>query len=80
MHCPCMCTLCMAGSYWGGAKYIDTLRSIWWCHVLCSGDVRNDIYITVESGVFEKGKKRSERNVEVAIEVFDGLKNVIPVS
>ena len=46
----------------------------------CSGDVRNDIYITVESGVFEKGNKRSERNVEVAIDVFDGSKNAIPVS
>ncbi len=45
-----------------------------------SGDVRNDIYVTVESGVFEKGTKRSERNVEVAIEVFDGSKKVIPVS
>ena len=44
------------------------------------GDVRNDIYITVEHGVFEKGTKRSERNVEVAVEVFDGTRNVIPVS
>lgn len=41
--------------------------------------MRNDIYITVEQGVFEKGTKRSERNVEVAIEVFDGHRNVIEV-
>lgn len=45
-----------------------------------SGDVRNDIYITVEQGSFEKGTKRSERNVEVAIEVFDGANKLIPVS
>ena len=44
-----------------------------------SGDVRNDIYVTVESGVFEKGTKRAERNVEVAIEVYDGSNHVIPV-
>ena len=45
-----------------------------------SGDVRNDIYVTLEYGQFEKGSKRAERNVEVAIEVIDGLGKTIPVS
>ena len=33
--------------------------------------MRNDIYVTLEHGQFEKGSKRAERNVEVAIEVID---------
>lgn len=45
-----------------------------------SGDVRNDIYVTLEHGQFEKGSKRAERNVEVAIEVIDGNGKTIPVS
>ena len=45
-----------------------------------SGDVRNDIYITLEHGQFEKGSKRAERNVEVAINVIDGKGRTIPVS
>ena len=44
------------------------------------GDVRNDIYITLECGQFEKGHKRAERNVEVSIEVVDGGGRTIPVS
>lgn len=43
------------------------------------GDVRNDIYLTLECGQFEKGHKRAERNVEVAVEVIDGSGKVIPV-
>ncbi len=44
------------------------------------GDVRNDIYVTVESGQFEKGSKRAERNVEVAVCVIDGQGDPIPVT
>lgn len=43
------------------------------------GDVRNDIYVTLESGQFEKGSKRAERNVEVAICVIDKQGKLIPV-
>lgn len=45
-----------------------------------AGDVRNDIYVTLEHGQFEKGSKRAERNVEVAVEVIDGNGKTIPVS
>ena len=45
-----------------------------------SGDVRNDIYVTLEHGQFEKGSKRAERNVEVAIEVIDKSGKTLPVS
>lgn len=36
---------------------------------LTSGDVRNEIYITLMQGEFNKGSKTSEKNVEVTIQV-----------
>ena len=43
------------------------------------GDVRNDIYVTLEHGQFEKGSKTAPRNVEVAISVCDTRGQIIPV-
>ena len=48
--------------------------------MVAAGDARNDIYVTLESGSFDKGTKRAERNVEVAINVVDNTGHVIPVS
>ena len=56
-----------------------TVHKLGFPDIILPGDVRNDIYVTLESGVFEKGVKRSERNVEVAIEVIDGESKSIPV-
>ena len=42
-------------------------------------DVRHDVYLTILSGVFSKGTKRADKNVEVDIEVIDEKDNVIPV-
>ena len=42
--------------------------------------MRSDIYVTLEQGQFEKGTKRAERNVEVAISVCDERGEVMPVS
>lgn len=39
------------------------------CHV--AGDVRNDIYVTLIHGEFDKGKKKTPKNVEVTMSVFD---------
>ena len=44
-----------------------------------AGLVRNDIYVTLEHGVFEKGSKRAERNVEVAIAVVNSSGQILPV-
>lgn len=44
------------------------------------GVVRNDIYVTLEHGVFEKSRKSTEENVEVGIEVVDNRGRTIPVS
>ncbi|KAJ8798527.1 hypothetical protein J1605_016672, partial [Eschrichtius robustus] len=39
------------------------------CHV--AGDVRNDIYVTLIHGEFDKGKKKTPKNVEVTMSVYD---------
>ena len=48
------------------------------CFIL--GRDRNDIYLTLEYGQYEKGSKRAERNVEVAIAVCGKDGRIIPVS
>lgn len=35
------------------------------------GDVRNDIYVTLVQGEFDKGKKKTPKNVEVTMSVHD---------
>ena len=49
------------------------------CVCMCTGDARNDIYVTLEGGSFSKGTKTAERNVEVAVNVVDKSGTVIPV-
>lgn len=39
------------------------------CHV--AGDVRNDIYVTLIHGEFDKGKKKTPKNVEVTVSAYD---------
>lgn len=42
------------------------------------GDVRNDIYITIEKGEFERGSgKTAQRNVEVTMVVLAGSGRII---
>ena len=36
-----------------------------------AGEMRNDLYITLEKGEFEKGGKSVARNVEITIYVLD---------
>ncbi|NXU93154.1 DOCK1 protein, partial [Xiphorhynchus elegans] len=39
---------------------------------LClAGDVRNDIYVTLVQGDFDKGSKTTAKNVEVTVSVYD---------
>jgi len=44
------------------------------------GAIRNDIYLTLVSAEFDRGRKKSEKNVEVQVSVFDSRGNLIPVS
>lgn len=47
------------------------------CRVV--GDVRNDIYVTLIHGEFDKGKKKTPKNVEVTMSVFDEEGNLLEV-
>ncbi|NXG76113.1 DOCK2 protein, partial [Baryphthengus martii] len=42
------------------------------------GDVRNDIYLTLVQGEFDKGNKKTQKNVEVTVCVCDELGSVVP--
>lgn len=39
--------------------------------LLFLGDVRNDIYVTLLQGDFDKGNKTTAKNVEVTVSVYD---------
>lgn len=45
-----------------------------------AGDVRNDIYVTLMHGEFDKGKKKTPKNVEVTMSVHDDEGNLLEVS
>ena len=48
-------------------------------HTLSTDDVRHDVYLTLVNGLFNKGTKRADKNVEVDVEVLDIKENPIPV-
>ncbi|NXJ84133.1 DOCK2 protein, partial [Trogon melanurus] len=41
------------------------------------GDIRNDIYLTLVQGEFDKGNKKTQKNVEVTVCVCDELGSVV---
>ena len=45
-----------------------------------AGDVRNDIYVTLIHGEFDKGKKKTPKNVEVTMSVHDEEGRLLEVS
>uniref|UniRef100_K7FID4 Dedicator of cytokinesis 5 n=1 Tax=Pelodiscus sinensis TaxID=13735 RepID=K7FID4_PELSI len=46
-------------------------RKMGFPEIILPGDVRNDIYITLIQGEFDKGKKKTPKNVEVTMSVHD---------
>ncbi|NXT19851.1 DOCK1 protein, partial [Syrrhaptes paradoxus] len=42
------------------------------------GDIRNDIYVTLVQGEFDKGSKKTQKNVEVTMRVCDQAGGVVP--
>lgn len=38
--------------------------------VILPGDVRNDLYLTLISGEFNKGSKSTDKNVEVTVSII----------
>lgn len=67
MFCHCFC-VSLASQILGFAVRIVGY------FVLCfplTGDVRNDIYVTLVQGDFDKGSKTTAKNVEVTVSVYD---------
>ncbi|NWY65785.1 DOCK2 protein, partial [Erithacus rubecula] len=61
------------GGLWGcqhGAR-------MWLTGMSSPGDVRNDIYLTLVQGEFDKGNKKTQKNVEVTVCVCDEAGNVM---
>ncbi|KAM3859327.1 dedicator of cytokinesis protein 1 isoform 8-T8 [Diretmus argenteus] len=56
-------------------------RKMGFPEIIMPGDVRNDIYVTLALGEFDKGSKTTPKNVEVTMSVYDEdgkkLENVI---
>ena len=42
-------------------------------------DVRHDVYLTLDHGVFNKGTKRADKNVEIDLEIIDEKEQIISV-
>ncbi|XP_041426843.1 dedicator of cytokinesis protein 1 isoform X2 [Xenopus laevis] len=56
-------------------------RKMGFPEIIMPGDIRNDIYVTLIQGDFDRGNKTAQKNVEVSLSVFDEdgkrLENVI---
>lgn len=48
--------------------------------VIMPGDVRNDLYLLLEKGEFERGGKSTGKNIEVTVLVLDSEKNIVKVN
>ncbi|XP_077981762.1 dedicator of cytokinesis protein 3-like isoform X1 [Glandiceps talaboti] len=53
------------------SRPVHLVRKLGFADVIMPGDARNDFYITLQRGEFEKGNKTSGKNVEVSMKVFD---------
>lgn len=47
--------------------------------ILLIDDVRHDVYLTLDHGVFNKGTKRADKNVEIDMEIIDEKEQIISV-
>nr|XP_046234418.1 dedicator of cytokinesis protein 4b isoform X3 [Scatophagus argus] len=53
------------------ARGVSITRKLGFSDVIMPGEMRNDLYITLERGEFEKGGKSVARNVEITVYVLD---------
>lgn len=60
-------------------KNISLTNKLGFPDVIMPGDVRNDLYLTLEKGEFERGGKSTGKNIEVTVVVLDSEKNIIKV-
>uniref|UniRef100_A0A674K0Z6 Dedicator of cytokinesis 4 n=1 Tax=Terrapene triunguis TaxID=2587831 RepID=A0A674K0Z6_9SAUR len=50
---------------------VSITRKLGFSNIIMPGEMRNDLYITIERGEFEKGGKSVARNVEVMMHIVD---------
>ncbi|XP_070611617.1 dedicator of cytokinesis protein 4 [Erythrolamprus reginae] len=50
---------------------VSIVRKLGFSNIIMPGEMRNDLYITIERGEFEKGGKSVARNVEVTMYIVD---------
>ena len=79
-HVSYLCVCCQVKNYSPKLNYVTLVKRLGFPEIILPGDVRNDIYITIEKGEYEKGQKSAERNVEVSVTVCDESGTVIEVS
>ena len=48
--------------------------------VILPNDVRNDLYVTLIEGAFQRGSKKSDKNVEVTVSAHNEQGRIIKVS
>lgn len=51
-----------------------------WLRSLTAGDIRNDLYLTLEKGDFERGGKSVQKNIEVTMYVLYADGEILKVS
>lgn len=51
-----------------------------WLHSFAVGDIRNDLYLTLEKGDFERGGKSVQKNIEVTMYVLYADGEILKVS
>lgn len=52
-------------------------RKIGFPDIIMPGDVRNDLFLTLEKGEFERGGKSTAKNIEVLVHVLDSTGQII---
>lgn len=53
-------------------------KCLYFCKTF-SGDVRNDIYVTIQEGEFNRGAKTADKNVEITMQVCNKQGEVLKV-
>lgn len=57
---------------------VSRARKMGFPEVILPGDVRNDLYLTIQNGEFTKGSKTSDKNVEIIVKVCNEKGQAIP--
>jgi hypothetical protein len=58
-------------------KTTPEVRKLGFPNVIMPGDVRNDLYLTIDRGNFDRGGKAAARNIEVTVVVIDQDGNAV---